>query len=345
LTKARKVAEYAIRYRTFSSKVVKHIGLKSVISNQILRKFGRDRKTKKVSSVKLVIPNQGIRLDQDSRTISIPCLKYSFQHHLPPFESIRQIEIGEEYVYVSVSVKEEPEFNPDNDRYIGIDLNATSHVAVAADPTTGKVWKLGKTVEHLHNKYKNIRRRLQSKGRYKEVKQIKDRESRIIRNINHHISKKIVDIAQKTKSGIRLERLGDIREKKKRGKDRYRKNLQNTLHSWSSHQLQMFMGYKAKLLGIPVQHIDPHYTSKTCSRCGHMGNKEDKKFECLNPKCRHVDHGDVNAAFNIGKGPIPFCILDQFGIDRDIPKGSTDTPKEATLITPETLEPTEALAR
>jgi putative transposase len=64
----------------------------------------------------------------------------------------------------------------------------------------------------------SIRRGLQKQGKYKKVKQIKNRESRIVRNLNHHISKKIVEIATKTESCIKLERLSNIRQNKKHGK-------------------------------------------------------------------------------------------------------------------------------
>ena len=56
-----------------------------------------------------------------------------------------------------------------------------------------------------------------------------------------------------------------------------------------------------------------------------VGNRRGKKFEC--PNCGHVDHADANAAFNIAMRQG----IDQFVVDRDAAKGSTDTPKEATI--------------
>jgi putative transposase len=100
LEKARKVAEYVVKIKnkkTFSSKDVKHIGLKSMIANQILRKYGRNRVIKQVRNIKLVIPGQGIKLNSWSGTITIPRLnKYPFQYHFQPkFKKVNQIEIGD----------------------------------------------------------------------------------------------------------------------------------------------------------------------------------------------------------------------------------------------------------
>ena len=65
LRKARQVAEFAIKYRTFSTKDVKQFGLKSLISNQVLRKYSGNRNAKKVSKVKLTLPARGIRFSHE----------------------------------------------------------------------------------------------------------------------------------------------------------------------------------------------------------------------------------------------------------------------------------------
>jgi len=317
LRKAKKIAKFAIQTHSLSSKDVKHFGLKSMISNQILRKYSRSKTAKSVKSVKLAVPNQGIKVDRDTKTISAPCLKLSLKYEFPDnFEKVNQIEVGEEYAYVSVSIPE-PELIK-AEKWIGVDRNTVGHIAVVADPESGKVIKLGKSALHIHQKYKNIRKGLQKKGKYGKVKQIKDRESRIVKDINHKVSRKIVYIAKETGKGIKLEDLTGIRNGKHNTKSfRYAKN------SWSFYQLQIQIEYKAKLLGVEVAYVDPAYTSKSCSRCGLIGYRNKKSFKC--PHCGHVDHADSNAGFNIAKRP---CI-DRLHTDRDVCKGTTDSPKVA----------------
>lgn len=319
LRKAKQIADFAVENRSFSSKDVKHIGLKSVIANQILRKYGRNKAIKSVKSIKLIVPNQSIKVNKELRTISIPSLKLLFGYLFPNnFNKINQIEIGIEYIYVSVSIPEKESMYVD--KYIGVDLNTTGHVAVIAMPETGKILKLGREAEHIHNKYKAIRKDLQEQGKYKKVKAIKNRESRIVRDLNHKISKKIVETAIENNSGIKLEALKGIRNNKK-----HSKSFNYSLNSWSFYQLQKFIEYKANLQGIPVVYIEPAYTSKKCSICGHIGIRNDKQFKC--PDCGHVDHADVNAAFNIS---VSSKSIGQSTIDRDIVERRTDTLREAT---------------
>ena len=323
LRKARRIAEIAVKNspRWMSTKEIKHIGLKSVIANQILRKYGRNNVIKRVRRVKLVIPNQGIQLDQDERKIRISSLKVEFEYRFPNgFEKVNQIEVDNEYFYVAVSVVENEPIEPES--YIGVDLNTTGHIAVVANPRTGKTLKLGKKAEHIHKKYREIRRGLQKEGKYRRVKRIKDRESRIVRELNHQISRKIVDTALVENCGIKLEDLSGIRQRAKTAK-----SFRYSLNSWSFYQLRQMIEYKAKLHGIPVVLIDPAYTSKRCSRCGHLGDRNGKVFKC--PDCGHVDHADCNAAFNIANQSEG---IGRLQAERDVCKGSTDTPKDAMVI-------------
>jgi putative transposase len=297
LSAARSVAEYALKYRTISSKDVSQFGLKSIISNQILRKYSRNHKAKKVKNVKLTIPNQGISVDKTNQTIYIPSLKLRLNYRFQDFIKVNQIELDNTYAYVSISAAEPPK--QDIQGYLGIDLNETAHCAVISNPITGKVLKLGKKAQHTHLKYKSIREKLQKKKAYRQLKQVKNRESRIVRDLNHKISRTIVQEAVKNNCGIKLEDLSGIRRKTRNIKDTTKRY---SLNSWAFYQLKSFIKYKALLQGIPVEEVNPFNTSQTCSKCGELGNRKGKSFRC--PHCGHLDHADANAGFNIAKASV-----------------------------------------
>ena len=321
LSLAIKIAEYGLQHKSLSSADVKHIGLKSAISNQILKKYSKSKTIKIVGSVKLTIPNQSIKIVEDK--IFIPCLKLSLDIYFPKnFSKINQIEIGKEFAYISVSY---PDVIPiQSINTIGVDRNTTHHIIVASCLETGKVLKLGSSCNHIHQKYKAMRKNLQKAGKYGKVKSIKQRESNIIKNINHQTTTALIKFAKENEAVIVLEDLKDIRQTaKQRKKQRY------SLHSWSFYQQQMFIEYKAKKLGVTVQYVAPQYTSQRCSRCGHIeqANRNRNLFQCK--KCGIVEDSGANAGFNIAylhKNNIP-----QFNIDSDMLKGNTDTPKEATI--------------
>ncbi|WP_189325644.1 RNA-guided endonuclease InsQ/TnpB family protein, partial [Streptomyces flaveus] len=100
---------------------------------------------------------------------------------------------------------------------------------------------------------------------------------------------------ERTGRGIALEDLTGIRERV-----RLRKPQRATLHSWGFAQLGQFIAYKARKAGVPVVHVDPAYTSRTCAECGHIdkANRVGQAwFACRN--CGFVDHADRNGSRNI----------------------------------------------
>ena len=86
-------------------------------------------------------------------------------------------------------------------------------------------------ITFIINIYKHMRKSLQKQGKLKKVKAIKDRESRIVKDINHKSSKALVDFAKENNACIVMEDLKEIRQTAKTGKrQRY------SLHSWSFYQ-------------------------------------------------------------------------------------------------------------
>ena len=165
------------------------------------------------------------------------------------------------FLYVTVDVPEASPSTPTD--FLGVDLGI---VNIATD-SDGNV-HTGADVERIRRKHNLQRKRLgrkNTKGARKKIRRIRDKEARFRRHQNHVISKAIVRDAKRTDRGIALEDLEGIRERvTARAGD-----ARNRLGGWGFAQLGGCIEYKARLVGVTVEIIDPANTSRTCHECGH----------------------------------------------------------------------------
>lgn len=323
-----------------TSKQVKDIGLPSTIACQIIKKYFNNKKLKTINenNIKLVIASQNLILNKQKKNIKIK-IKVLNQtincwFDITGIIKINQIELDKTYAYIVCSY-EKPILKPivKDNKYIGIDLNSTSHSIVIANQKTGKIKKYGKSIPHIQRKYKNIRRKLQSKSKIHA--KLGSRNHNIVNDKLYKITNAIIAEAKSTNCGIKLENLKGIRQNctvktynykktsKVNSKNSKLKNKRiikenkltkihnkrvtrtrennHTLNSWPFFNFKLILKHKAIMSGIRIIEVDPYMTSQTCSRCGEIGDRNRKSFKCNNINCMHIDHSDVNAAFEIAQ--------------------------------------------
>jgi putative transposase len=179
-------------------------------------------------------------------------------------------------------------------RWIGVDLNTTGHVAVAADTLSGKTIKLGKNIHYNHHQSSKNCTKLWREGKLWKLKKVKSRERKTFKSALNAISRQIVSFAESLGSGIKFEKLfSPCYSHRENGDAVYEFSFENG----SFFSLQQQVEKRAGVRGIPVIYVNPAYTSKRCCRCGCFGRRYRKRFEC--PHCGYTAHADINAAFNI----------------------------------------------
>ena len=174
-------------------------------------------------------------------------------------------------------------------KVVGID-RGLHHIAVTS---AGDFFSSGK-IRASQRRFLHVRKMLQAKGTKsakRRLRRMAGRERRFSRDVNHVVSRRLAE-----KEGVSifvLETLDGIRQKK-RGK-----HLNKRISSWPFRQFEMFLQYKAEVLGKSVAHVDARYTSQRCSRCGcvNADNRDKSRFLCV--RCGMRMHADLNAAVNI----------------------------------------------
>ena len=195
---------------------------------------------------------------------------------------------------------------------LGVDLGI---VNIATDGD-GQVYS-GARVNNLRRRHARLRSRLQQKGTKSAKRLLKKRrrrEHRFAQDVNHVISKRIVEKAKGTGRAIGLEDLTGIRDRTTVGRRQRRRH-----HSWAFHDLRRKIEYKAALAGVPVILVDPRNTSRSCPVCGCVDRRNrttQSKFSCI--RCGFSGHADTIAAVNIGRR----AVVNQPNVSTEAPKGN-----------------------
>jgi IS605 OrfB family transposase len=207
-----------------------------------------------------------------------------------------------------------------SNQVLGLDLG----IKILAADSDGFLYT-GSQVEQTRKRYATLRAGLQAKGSKsakRHLKKLSGKEHRFCKDVNHCLSKKIVQKAKGTGRSLVLEELKGIRERlgrrplkqepsvlggstpKREEKPRkhVRKSVRTLINSWSFSQLRLFIAYKAKIAGVRVYVVPAYYSSQTCNVCGHVSksnrvSRDD--FHCKS--CGHAEHADTNAAKVISK--------------------------------------------
>ena len=106
--------------------------------------------------------------------------------------------------------------------------------------------------------------------------QVKGQAKRQTRDINHKVSRAVVDFAveRKTKTIV----VGDVRDVADSVNIGHKSNQK--VSQWMHGQLRQYITYKAKTLGIETALQDERYTTKTCPSCGKRNSCNGRVYRC-----------------------------------------------------------------
>lgn len=215
-----------------------------------------------------------------------------FHQYLDWKHASADLVIAGDKVYLHIVFQKDVEQVESNGIVVGVDRGIKKIAVTSTNQFYG-----GGRIKHVSDRYVKLRSDLQSRGTRsarRHLAQIRGKEQRFRRHSNHEITKQIVS-SLAPGSTIVLEDLSGIRDRCKFGK-----KMRTQLHKWNFFQFQQFLTYKAAGRGIAVEYVDPRNTSKGCSRCGHVDDRNRKsqsQFCCKS--CGFQLNADLNGSRNI----------------------------------------------
>jgi IS605 OrfB family transposase len=160
----------------------------------------------------------------------------------------------------------------------------------------------GKEIMRKRDKFAKTRERLQRKHTWsakRALRRIENRENRWMTDINHQLSKTLVERYGEGTLFVLEDLTGVSFDENNLSKQRGSGKRQ--LRSWSFYQLEQFLGYKARLADSAVVKVAAEYTSQRCPKCGgiHKEFRNHKTHEYVCGNCGYQANDDLTGARNI----------------------------------------------
>lgn len=206
---------------------------------------------------------------------------------------------GKWIMYIPVTINVDELSDSDIENILGIDVGLR-FLATSYDSFGKTKFYSGKEVKRKRAHYKQTRSDLQKKNTRssrKRLKAIGNRENRWMTDVNHQLSKALVESVGDTPTLFVLEDLTGIRSVTETvsKKNRYYQV------SWAFYQLRSMIEYKAKKNGHTYIAVDPRNTSRSCPKCGFTSkkNRNNKRHLFTCQSCGYSSNDDRVGAMNI----------------------------------------------
>lgn len=203
------------------------------------------------------------------------------------------------YLHISVTKIVEDFQNEHVRHVVGID-RGLRFLTVSYDEQGKTEFVSGRKIATKRHKFQEVRKQLQSKGTKaakRRLKAISGRENRWMSDMNHQISKTLVQKYGKDTLFV-LEDLTGVSFEENNLSQNAKRNYD--LRSWAFYQLEQFLTYKAHENRSEVLKVSARYTSQRCPKCGtiHKGSRDHHKhlYSC---QCGYKSNDDRIGAMNI----------------------------------------------
>jgi len=244
----------------------------------------------------LMYPQSGFSLKTDKKKLKVtPFGEINLKLHRPVDGAIKTLTLKKEttgkwYAILTAETEAKP-IPKNNGSQDGIDLGLIYFVGLSDGTILKNPRHLKKHQDNLRAKQKSLSRAKRGSSNRKKAKKrlaiVHERVRNIRRDFLHKLSRKLV----RSHSLIALEDLAS----QKMAENAHGKSINDA--GWN--EFISMLSYKAESAGSRVILVNPENTTKECSCCGILTDKELSERQHICPSCGLSMDRDLNAAINI----------------------------------------------